>query len=61
MIKKDYESEQEINTETYLKKIKLKREYGKKKYHNMSEEKKQNLKEYQKKYREAKKSKHNNE
>ena len=29
MIKKDYESEQEINTETYLKKIKLKREYGK--------------------------------
>ena len=62
MIKKDYESEQEINTETYLKKIKLKREYGKKKkYHNMSEEKKQKLKEYQKKYREAKKSKHNNE
>ena len=61
MIKKDYESEQEINTETYLKKIKLKREYGKKKYHNMSEEKKQKLKEHQKKYREAKKSKHNNE
>ena len=61
MIKKDYESEQEINTETYLKKIKLKREYGKNRYHNMSEEKKQKLKEYQKKYREAKKSKHNNE
>ena len=27
-----------------------KREYGKNRYHNMSEEKKQKLKEYQKKY-----------
>ena len=33
----------------------------KNRYHNMSEEKKQNLKEYQNKYREAKKSNHNNE
>ena len=40
---------QEINTETNLKKKKLKkREYGKNRYHNMSEEKKIRLKEYQK-------------
>ena len=32
------------------------REYVKNRYHNMSEEKKQKLKEYQKNYREAKKS-----
>ena len=36
-------------------------EYGKNRYHYISEEKKQKLKEYQKKYREAKKSKYNNE
>ena len=35
---------------------KQKREYGKNRYHNMSEEKKQKLNEYQKKYREAKKA-----
>ena len=35
--------------------------YGKNRYHNMSEEKKQKLKEYQKNYREPKKSKYNNE
>ena len=35
-------------------------EYGKNRYHNMSEEKKIRLKEYQKNYREAKKSKYNN-
>ena len=35
-------------------------EYWKNSYHNMSEEKKQKLKEGQKKYRGAKKSKHNN-
>ena len=48
--------EQARNTETYLKrkKIKKKREYGKNRYHNMSEEKKIRLKEYQKNYREAK-------
>ena len=41
--------EQEINTETYLKKKKnKKREYGKNRYQNMSEEKIKRLKEYQK-------------
>ena len=40
---------QEINKEIYLKKKKnKKREYGRNRYHNMSEEKKQKLKEYQK-------------
>ena len=38
-----------------------KKEYGKDRYHNMSVEKKQKLKEYRKKYREAKKSEYNNE
>ena len=39
-----------MNTETHLKKKKIKkREYGKNRYHDMSEEKKQRLKEYQKK------------
>ena len=51
----------EINIETYLEKKKNKRKYGKNRYHNMSEEKKQRLKEYQKNYREAKKSQYNNE
>ena len=38
MIKRDLEKKQEMNTETYLKKKKVKkREYGKKRYHNMSE------------------------
>ena len=46
----------EINTEIYLKENKKKREYGRNRYHNMSKEKKQKLKEYQKNYREAKKS-----
>ena len=35
-------------------------ENGKRRYHNMSEEKKQRLKEYQKNDREAKKSQYNN-
>ena len=49
---------QEINTEIYLKikKNNIKRENGGNRYHNMSKEKKQKLKEYQKKYREAKTS-----
>ena len=51
--------------ETYLKKTKKKkkieREYGKNRYHNVSEEKKQRLKEYQKNYCKAKKSQYNNE
>ena len=38
-----------------------KKEYGKDRYHNMSVEKKQKLKEYQKKYWQAKKSEYNNE
>ena len=51
----------EVSIETYLKKkIYKKREYGKNRYHKMSEENKQRLKEYQKKYREAKKSQYNN-
>ena len=43
--KERLKSTQEINIETYLKKNKKKREQGKNKYHNMSEEKKQRLKE----------------
>ena len=47
---------QKINIETYLKKKNIKkRENGNNKYHNMVEEKKIRLKEYQKYYREAKK------
>ena len=51
------EREQKINIENYLKKKNIKRENGKNRYHNMSEEKKQKLEEYQKNYREAQKSK----
>ena len=52
-----------INTETYLKnkKNKKKIEYGRNRYNNMSEEKKQKLKLYQKNYPEAKKSQYNGE
>ena len=61
-IKKDQGSMQGINTETYLKKKKnKKRENGKNRYHNMSEEKNQRLKKYQKNYREAKESQCNNQ
>ena len=43
-----------INIENYLKNEKnIKREYGRSRYHNMPEEKKQRLKEYQRNYREA--------
>ena len=38
-----------------MKKIYIKREYGRNRYHNMSEEDKPKLKEYQKHYRKAKK------
>ena len=56
MIKKDLGGKQEINTETYLKKKKNKNgEYGKNRYRNMPEEKKQRLKEYQKKLSRGKK------
>ena len=51
MIKKELKIMQEINTEIYLKNKKIKREkmgYGRNRYYNMSKEKKQRLKEYQK-------------
>ena len=49
---------QEINTEIYLKKKKNKKgEYRRNIYHNISEEKKQKLKEYQKNNRGFKKLK----
>ena len=42
IIERNYENKQEINTETYMKKKKLKkREYGKNRYRRMPEEKKQ--------------------
>ena len=48
--KKDSKRKQEINTEVYLKKKKnKKKEYGRNRYHNMSKENKQKLKEYKKK------------
>ena len=55
MIKKGLEKNQEINIGTYLKKKKFKKENMEKTYHNMSEEKKQKLKEYQKNCHETKK------
>ena len=62
IIKKDWEIRQKINIETYLKKKKNKnREYRKNRYHSISEEKKQNLKEYQNNYDESKKYQYNNE
>ena len=60
MIKRDKKSKQEINTETYLKKKKIKRENTEEIDTTMSENKKR-LKEYQKNYREAKMSKYNDE
>ena len=48
MIKKDEESKQEIKTEIYLKKKKIKTENMEEKDTKMSKEKKQKLKEYQK-------------
>ena len=48
--KKDSESKQEINTETYLKKKKNEKwKYGRNRYHNMPEEEKQKLKKISKK------------
>ena len=62
MIKRDLENRPEINIETDLKKKKIKKEnMEKNRYLNMSEEKKKRLKEYQKNYREAKKSQYHNE
>ena len=62
MIKQDSENRQEINTETYLKKKKIKREnMGRIDIATCLKKKKQRLKEYQKDYREAKRSQYNNE
>ena len=64
---KDYENDKERLREQARDKYKnlseeknKKTEYGKNRYLNMSEEKKKRLKEYQKNYREAKKSQYNN-
>ena len=59
MIKRDEENKQEINIETYPKKKKIE-DMEKNRYLNMSEEKKNRLKEYQKHYREVKNSQYNN-
>ena len=61
MIKRDQENRQEINTETYLKKNKIKKGNMGKQISQMSEEKKKRLKEYQKNYLEARKSQYNSE
>ena len=47
------EKEQIKSIENYLKKKNIKREYGRNRYHNMSEEDKQRLKEYQRNYLEV--------
>ena len=47
---------QKLNIEIYQ----IKRVYGKNRYHNMPEEEKQKLKEYQNNYRKAKKSQSSN-
>ena len=63
--KKYYENNQEVlrekarnkYTEPSDEEINIKKEYGNNRYHNMSKEKKQRLKEYQRDYREANKGK----
>ena len=57
-----YENDQEILREqardqyrNLSEVVSIKKKYGKNRYHNMSEEKKNKLKEFQKNYREAKK------
>ena len=49
-------NKQEINIKAYQNKIRTKNIYGKNRYHNMSYEKKQKLKEYQKHYYKTKNS-----
>ena len=56
MIKKKRLREQARDRHLSEEENNKKREYGKNRYCNMSEEKKQRLKEFQKNYREAKKS-----
>ena len=60
--KEYYKNKQETNIVHYLKKIRIKKEnMEKNRYHVMSEEKKQELKEYQKRrYHELKESMHIN-
>ena len=53
--KKYQKRKQKISIENYLEKKNIKREYRKIRYHNISKERKQRLKEYQRNYREAKK------
>ena len=51
-------NEQKINIDHYQKmKVAKKKQYQKVRYHNMSDEDKQRLKDYQKNYREARKLK----
>ena len=50
LTKKYEEKKQKINIENYLKKKDVKRKSGRNRYLNMSQEKKQKLKEYQKNY-----------
>ena len=62
MIKEDQDSKQEINTETYQKKKKIKGEnMEKNRYRNMSEEKNIKTKRISKNHRKAKNSQYNNE
>ena len=50
------ENEQKINIDHYRKMKKdIRKQYQKARYHNMSDEEKQKLKDYQKNYREARK------
>ena len=62
MINEDQDSKQEINTETYQKKKKIKGEnMEKNRYRNMSEEKNIKTKRISKNHRKAKNSQYNNE
>ena len=50
-------SRERLKVQTRNKEENIKRDYGRNRYHNMSEDEKQKLKEYQKNYREANKNK----
>ena len=50
-------SRERLKVQTRNKEKNIKRDYGRNRYHNMSEDEKQKLKEYQKNYREANKNK----
>ena len=55
MYKKKVKQAKNKYRKSYEEDKNIKREYGKSKYYNMFEDKKQKLKKYQKNYREAKK------